>query len=305
MRDETMPEIYRGDLRELVVDRYATLTPDTAVYILCPKHKDTNRPSLRVYANGAKCFTCGAYLTRVEFSNLFSDKERTSARILASTLSRKRVERSLVDPVLAAHSGHQALMDDAGSSPAWDWLEARGINLRMVQQYWIGHNGIAFTLPVWDTPEGNIVTVRYRRDDAIAPHLFKFWGLKGNNDVLLYPHATVQQTIVIVEGEMDALLLRRHGLPAYSFTNGTLAVPKDDDLDRMLPNVSRIILPRDQDAPGRDGTKKLVARLNHWRPEVDVIPMYWPVELGKDVTALWQRADGRFPNLVTMIRGYL
>lgn len=294
-----MATVCEGDLRTLVVDKWTTLTDDTPVYIYCPRHEDKSRPSMRVYPDGAHCFTCGAHLNRREFSALFDERELTSAKLLADTWTHTRSTKPRVDPYTAARAAHESLMQHLEGDETWAWLEGRGLDADMARRYTLGHNGVAYTLPVFDAA-GEVVTVRYRRDDAVAPHLFKFWGLKGFNGTALYPWPAQQPTTALTEGEMDALLLRKHGVAAYSFTNGARAVPSREELRRMLPATKHVLLVRDQDVPGKEGTANLIPVLS----EAGIVwtTFSWDLSLGKDATALWQRHDSRFPDLVTELQ---
>lgn len=74
----------------------------TPVYVYCPEHEDTHRPSMRVYPNGATCFTCGAYVNRVAFSRPFRGERHTLAKLLARSLDRSPRKTSTINPKAAA-----------------------------------------------------------------------------------------------------------------------------------------------------------------------------------------------------------
>lgn len=297
MADNLYPD---GDLRHLVAEEGEALEGDRPIYILCPYHDDKSRPSLAVYPDHAFCFTCRHYLHRDNFLALFSERERATAFFTQSRRAHKP-PKPKVDVRLAASIAHDALMDHIHGYDKIEWLQERGITTTMIEQYCIGHNGIAYSLPVWGA-DGALVTVRYRRDDTEAPHLDKYWGLRGANGTLLYPNVPHQERIVLTEGEFDALLLRRYGLPAYSFTNGAQSMHKSAVLRERLPGVKYVWLAFDQDGPGQESAHKLLSLLE----EIDIIgtTLTWAREVGKDVTEVWQRHDGMFQQLLGAMQSH-
>lgn len=281
---------YPGDLRDLVdADWRSTGLP---VYMFCPAHTDRSRPSMRVYSDGAHCFTCGAHLFRDQFSALFSSREQTAALIHQAGYSHKAIpRREQVPPGRLALLAHDLLRDNDAQL---DYLERRGISRTLVDLYGLGHYGPAYTLPVHDDA-GRVITVRFRRDDAVPSDLPKYWGMRGINDTYLYPiHGPLPPAVVLTEGELDTLLLRRYGLPAFTFTNGTHGFLKAD-LPTLFQRVETVVLMRDQDDAGRASSLLLVAALSM---VPSVLNEDWPLSEGKDVTELWQNNSRWFPSLL-------
>ena len=297
MRDNLYPD---GDLRHLVAEDGEALEGDRPIYILCPYHEDKHRPSLAVYPNSAYCFTCRTYIPRDAFLALFPDAEKAAAFFTASRRPHKP-SKPTVKPWVAMMSAHDRLMR-MQESPEWGWLEQRGIQFEQVFEYLLGHNGVAFSLPIFDEKD-DVVTVRYRRDDAAAPHLDKYWGLRGANQTLLFPHPPKEERIVLTEGEFDALLLRRYGLPAYSFTNGAQSMHKPEVIRERLAGVKHVTVVFDTDAPGRESSEKLLKLLEELG--VTSVVVGWTPFIGKDVTELWQRNPELFQKIVTNIKHYV
>lgn len=93
----------------------------------------------------------------------------------------------------------------------------RGLRLRTVQRHRLGYDGQALVLPVYE--HGKLVNVRRRfwpepRDPKIV-------GLAGRGSQLYPSPVTPGSTVVLCEGEFDALLARQEGMPARVITTTT------------------------------------------------------------------------------------
>lgn len=281
-------EPYNGDLRELVGED--TLRGDQPVYTYCPVHEDNNRPSLAVYDNHAHCYTCGAHLSRKQFSDAYSAEAKWQAKLRRQLGGVRRVTTPTVKvDVAALIRSSQAILK--GASQKRQYLYDRGLSDETIDTYALGYSGSAYTLPLLDEPQ----TVRFRRDDAVTTDGNKYWGLRGQNDTRLYPH-NIRGTnpIVLTEGEFDALLLRQYGLNAYSFTNGSKAIPPQSVLDAFFGDRA-VVLMRDQDSPGQESSEDLLMLLKN------AYPIYWLLERGKDVTEVWQHDRDFFDYLTQLV----
>lgn len=317
-----MGTVYDGDLRELVVEPGEPLDRP---YILCPYHDDKNRPSMRVYENGAHCFTCGVHLNRREFSARFDEKELTTAKFRGGMERKKLPKRVALDPAVVAKVAHEKLMRTDAMGLERHWLRQRGIFENLTEQLGLGHNGVAFTLPVYDvhpfTPDYKVLNVRYRRDDAVAPFIdMKYWGLRGFNDLMLYPCRCDEEVAYLTEGEFDALLLREHGLPAFSWINGSSSMPTKEQWQHFFPHLKVLVRVGDQDTAGRTGSDRLLngyERPLHFRnershqsgfrdyfPDTEVHNVTWDLSLGKDVTAYYQQNALAFDALIDHLEGF-
>lgn len=195
------------------------------------------------------------------------------------------------------------------------WLQDRGLSLDTIHFAHIGHNGRRFTIPVY-SGKGRLLTIRSRRDDEFGTHEWdetrekwreipKYKGMDGRNGNYLYPewllaeHLTFQvdidffllgkhtdkQSVHVVEGELDALLLWQQGYPALSITNGAgqmVHVPKM--LKESYPLITRLIFLGDQDDIGYQAC--VVAMEEALRLGFEVEKRSWPLEWGKDVSEL-------------------
>lgn len=288
-------EPYTGDLRDLVAEE--SYSSDRPVYVLCPVHDDNNRPSLAVYDNHAHCYTCGAHLSRRQFSDAYSAEAKWQAKLRRQTGAVRRVSTPTVQvDVTALIRSSQAILQSAGDKR--EYLHQRGLSDYTISTYQLGYSGSAYTIPLLDEPR----TVRFRRDDAVTTDGNKYWGLRGQNNTRVYPHVPTEKIITLTEGEFDALLLRQYGLHAYSLTNGALAVPSWQELQQLFSDITRVVLVRDQDKAGREGTERL------YRAFCDAAIAAYPIEWspdhyrGKDVTEVWQRDPARFDQLLYLFQ---
>lgn len=296
--------VYQDDLRELFVERGAGLVSGQVVRTFCPFHDDQHTPSLAIYEDHAYCYTCRKYLSRRAISGLFTQEELTSAKILSGLLKKIPAPKVKVDVPKMALVSHHSLLAEWGER-AREYLARRGIDAHTIESFQLGHNGIAYTLPVYEE-DGSIVTLRFRRDDAqVGAHssLPKYYGLRGHNQTRWYPWPPSQagqaETIVLTEGEFDALLLRQQGLNAYSLTNGNMAeVSKPESLRALFAGIERVIFCRDQDAAGREGTAALSDALTNHVWHVTWTNLSWDEHKGKDVTELWRRNRPLFERVV-------
>lgn len=251
---------FDGDLRELYTDE--DLSPTTAVYIHCPMHVDKRRPSMRVYAEGAKCFTCGAYLSRRALLEKAEPDRITAAKLHSSGRSQKvarpelRVEEIRVLARIAA---------EVSTPDELSYFENRGLTPETVGRYWLGHYGFGYTIPVFSSDGGmvnDIVTVKFRRDEYLAyDDTPKYWGLRGHNEPRVYPWPVPaeEKHIILVEGEFDCLILRQAGLSAYTLTSGAASWNKINQT--TFPTHTHITLLYDSDEAGLEAEGHLLEHL--------------------------------------------
>lgn len=287
-------EPYTGDLRDLVAEE--SYSADRPVYVLCPVHDDNNRPSLAVYNDHAHCYTCGAHLSRRQFSDAYSAEAKWQAKLKRQTGAVRRVSTPTVQvDVEALIRSSQAILQSAGEKR--EYLHQRGLSDITIYTYQLGYSGSAYTIPLLDEPR----TVRFRRDDAVTTDGNKYWGLRGQNDTRLYPHAPSGPVVLLTEGEFDALLLRQHGHNAFSLTNGNLAMPPKEWLREVFANRF-VTLVRDQDKAGREGSERLYRALVEAGVRAEVFSWSPDYYQGKDVTEVWQHSPEHFERLLFLLR---
>lgn len=179
-----------------------------------------------------------------------------------------------------------------------DWLLARGLSLKTIIRFRLGHDGSRFTIPLFNDRD-ELITFRFRRDDAIATSYFeprdgqeheipKYAGLPGRNGLYLFADWLLtpdMEYVVVCEGELDCVLLWQEGIPAVSPTNGAGQLKHVARLLERYPDIKKLWIASDQDDPGYEGAKELIRNERG-------LPAYrlnWDLkEWGKDVTELYR-----------------
>lgn len=297
-----MKQIRRVDLR--LATGSDPPGPKAPVMLKCPAHAD-DAASLAVFPDHIKCFGCSFVIQkRMEalawllglpsWQDALSVAEKYYAREVV------KPERKVRPPTLAEVSIYERMLGDR-----IEWLLERGLSKEAIRSAGIGHNGAAFTIPIFDS-DWNLVSLRYRRDDKFGTEdangrkLPKYRGWYGRNEAFLYPAPKFSRDrrdyVVIVEGELDALLLWDKGLPAITVTNGAgrqglvLKILADffKSIERdpyRRPPIRQLIICGDRDPPGIAASQRLFEEANY--PEV--LWLCWPPELAKDITELYQK----------------
>lgn len=295
------------DYRELIdgLDLRAILAPQRSVsgvkpvMLRCFWHGD-HHFSLAVYKDHLHCFGCGVhkgvldYLAELDHLDIKGDFAGT-VRILAEKYG---TGFKIPVPVHQAPVQKEQLPMDAGVAKLYHdrlgekraWFRNRGLTDRIIDAQLLGYDGRAFTIPVWH-PSGELLTIRYRRDDMLGDSGPKYWGVQGRNETLLYNEGALAaaRSVVICEGELDCLRLWQEGIPAVSSTNGVNGmITIWDRVNHLF--CSRIVIAFDQDDAGRAGARELQKKINgssyrsvSWeRSRI----LRWNKRLGKDITDL-------------------
>lgn len=192
-----------------------------------------------------------------------------SAPIGSTTAGSSGSATTAVSPEHGIHAAHQA------------WLKAREIDPALAEK--LGFRSVKDGKGYWlATPfveNGREINAKrrltsrkdFRMDDG-AP--LTLW----NHDCLLDPRVqSGEQSVIVTEGEMDALAAIQSGFPfAVSVPNGAPTQASDDPfeakryayLDRLRPildKVGRFILCGDADGPGQALNQDLARILGPWR----------------------------------------
>lgn len=148
-------------------------------------------------------------------------------------------------------------------------------------------------------PPSVLRAVKYRHDpeydlcedECTCP---KYWGIKGRNRGLLYdPSGALSglrevRSLVLTEGELDALLLVQHGVPAVSALNGARDLTALEPLKRF----AEVVIAKDMDSAGQKGA--LLAREALGNARI----VTWYVERVYDERGSYKPAQG-YPKDVT------
>lgn len=172
----------------------------------------------------------------------------------------------------------------------------RGLTNETLYQYDIGWDSAqtAYTIPVRDV-DGELVNVRrYQLDPPDGRR--KIWGVTGMNEPRLYPMSvfdTNPRSVVVCEGEWDALLTIQNGFPAVTRT-GAANVWKAEWGEHFRDRI--VYLCHDMDKKGQTANRKLVRLLEPVARDVRVLHLPYDLEEkhGKDLTDFWMDHDRDF-----------
>lgn len=154
---------------------------------------------------------------------------------------------------------------------AVQWLQSvRKISPEAVKAYHVADKNGALMFPY--LREGELVAAKYR-----ATKEKKFWT-DANCEPCLFGWQALQadaRSVVIVEGELDALAMWDYGFPALSVPFGGGGKDKqqwiENEFDRLAV-YDEIFLALDNDAAGKEGVAEIIKRLGRERCRIVTLP---------------------------------
>lgn len=149
----------------------------------------------------------------------------------------------------------------APSSKVEAYLKLRGFSPETWQRRGVGEYNGAVALPYYEN--GELVLMKFRTPEKHSKH----WREEGGKDVFWgMDLCTPEKPLIIVEGEMDALALDECGIEnVVSVPSGAGNLECVDNCWEWLEQFNRIIIWPDNDEPGHEMARKLIARLGEWR----------------------------------------
>lgn len=257
----------------------------------CPFHHDVKRSaSLNVESGLWYCNTCDIggsvddLLDRIASGDgavaYFSEVDESEFKRNGKTPAPVKISEAQV------RGWHSALM----STPrVLDPFRAkRGLNEDTLARFQIGWDADqdAYTIPVRNA-QGDLVNIRFYQIDP-SDERRKIWSIMGHGSPVLYPIAQLDdnQSIVLCEGEWDALLTIQKGFPAVTRT-GAAKVWKDSW--NPLFQDKCVLLCHDMDEPGQAGNLRVQAALRDYAAETRIVKLPYRVtpKDGKDLTDFW------------------
>lgn len=227
----------------------------------CPFHEETH-PSMSV--NVAKgvfvCFACGAkgHVNRIAqhlgvegFGITASDEVALASQITRALDVFDQSQRSVqVMPTVALEPFYL----DRG---LWYWVGERGLSEDTVVGFGLGFDLIenAAVVPMHDIV-GNLLAVSRRYIDH-SEYRWKYprARYKKSHNLYLGHECWHQETIVVTEGQVDALKVWDAGFPAVALCGSSVSVQQVELLRRLAPE--RIVSMFDNDDAGRRGHAQL------------------------------------------------
>ena len=249
--------------------------------VVCPYHEES-APSLHISCEGkAYCHGCG--WSAMNIIDLYAKMEGCSYMD-----ARQWLYENLVNAVSArlVNRHHELLMKNG---KAIDYLTGRFVSDFCIQGYRLGYNpnNHRITLPIMDQ-FGTCVNIRSLAWEKGRNSRCKVINLKGHAEVRLFPEdrlvAEDPTNVLLVEGEMDALVGWSFGIPTVTWTGGATSYNKDYE---WLFRDRNVFILYDNDEAGRRGARNQLARL---KDVCRVTALYPLMEEGKDLSD-WAKLD--------------
>lgn len=148
-----------------------------------------------------------------------------------------------------------------------EWWHGRGLDDVTINRFFVGWDGKRYTIPaIYRLVPFGVKRRQSEIDDGITA---KYVSITGSR-VGLFNADTLwnADSVVICEGEIDAMLLERWGFRAITTTGG--AGTFKPEWVRFFAHVKRIALLYDNDKAGREGAAKVHAMMR--RAEIITLP---------------------------------
>lgn len=242
---------------------------------ICPFHDDANG-SLSIDTEGVGQYychsaACGARGT--SFVGFYVQKYGVPYELALQEIYAKYI-RPII-PVQDVLDNHKRLLE-IPIIHAW-LLEHRGITLDTIKYFKLGHDGQRITIPIENQFEMIVNQRRYditkKSDAKMVSHA------QGYGGACLFPSFNLaKDTVVLVEGEWDAMLGNQYSVPCICSTGG--AGYWTEEFSQLLSGKNVIVL-LDNDDAGRKGTEIAVSSLSNYASTVRIAE--YPYE-GCDLT---------------------
>jgi DNA primase len=294
------------DLR-LAVDESAFGDMPTKIRCLNPNHDDP-AASLAVYPDNLHCYGCGWHrndadealalllgISKVEAATRLHQYDSDKLDAYREKVA-KEARRDPM-PYGVAVMYNRFLREQMPQR--LEWFYERGLTDETIDTHLLGHDGYRFSIPVFDSNH-QLLTIRFRRDDLLLPEMWdchdatsrvpKYSGTKSRNGLYLYGEHWLSQmesdSVIVTEGELDALRLWQAGLCGVSATNGARQSARVPSLLYGLSErVDTIIAATDMDEPGEEAATRLAKAAT----EAGMTCIRWAWIDGKDITEHLQR----------------
>ena len=250
------------------------------------------RPSFSVKGKDGACYchACGYKCSSVV--GLYQD-----VRGVAYVDALRELWGELIEPLVPEGEVRDAHRELLRNDLMLGRLEKRrGIKSETVERFQLGWRGERIWIPIRNE-HGYCVDVR--RYDMMGRHDAKVISYrKGHGAARLFPIDSLNRsdTVVLVEGEMDAMVGCQEGLAALTVTSGAKTFPTK--LAPAFGDKQVIVIP-DNDKAGREGAERRVRSLAQVGASVRLTTL--PVKKkGEDLTDWLLRYGGRAADLLEM-----
>jgi DNA primase len=249
------------DLRLAVVEHPHGQDPEFLKCWIKPERS----ASMAVYSDHLHCFGCGYHEHRI-IESLAAVLDIPVSQ--AFRRARYYVSHRATEQAQALEALHPATSESLsrllwGSySRKLGWLRQRGMSDDAIRQFGLGYDGEKFSIPIWDANH-RLVNIRFRRDDELGVVGPKYSGMRGRNELRMYPEHHFSSIVgiewcVVCEGELDAMLLWDRGIAAISPTNGASSVKHAASYLNQY-KIKRVYVCTDQDEPGDKAAEEFMS----------------------------------------------
>ena len=154
------------------------------------------------------------------------------------------------------------------SEPALNYLHSRGFKDDVIRQFKLAETG-----------QGTAIAIPYYKNDKIVGVKYrsfldkKMWNEKETEPVLFNrENCSEAESLIIVEGEFDAISFKHYGLDVVSVPNGTGDVRWIEVEWEWLEQFQKIYLAFDYDTAGQKCAEQIAGRLGRWRCYNVILP---------------------------------
>ena len=226
----------------------------------CPFCQDKEQKFAIGLNNGAfNCYhlnTCGVKGSFVEFQKLLGDEPETIYGQKQAFYRQTKKQYKLPTAKITAPS-----------NPVISYLiKSRGFTADTIKHFGIGASGTAVMLPYYRN--NVLVNIKYRDINDKK----KMWTEKEAEPILFNRDNIYDETLVICEGEYDAMALFQYGIDAVSVPMGAKNFEWVDNEWDYLEEFKAIYLCFDNDRAGIEAVRDLVQKLGAWRCKGVVLP---------------------------------
>ncbi|MDD5218995.1 MAG: toprim domain-containing protein [Candidatus Bipolaricaulis sp.] len=267
--------------------------------IYCAWHDDRATPNMVVFQDHGYCFACGKRVSAIELIEklhglsysesvqyLWTNRDRASLR-------GRHVLPPLEEEYVMKHA--RQLADATAGARARQYLCGRGITAAAVLKFKLGCSETEVLIPHY--VEGVLTNVKHR----VLPEYQRegqptYRSLTGRPLTQLWPYDTVSQfptsTLILTEGEFDAMIAWQAGLPAASVPSGVNRPLLE--WFSVLQKFDKVFVAFDQDDAGNAAWDRFKEKRDAFgktneQKFADVcntqfVRVTWPASWGKDIT---------------------
>lgn len=273
------PQGVRDRLKPWIVGRIIDEGETRAWCPICEKPGESNSPS-GSFNFGEGLFTCFSKCGGMSIPSLLRMMKATedvdqAQEAKSEERKVRNINEALSAPQRKLPSARQieAYVDRLLSNP--NALRAlrdkRGYTKKTIEEFNIGWDGQRYTIPIYER-NGELVNVRRYKLNAKEPKdKMRSWGTGlGSRRLFLSDILDRSDTVIITEGETDALLGRQYDLPTMSHTAGAGAWYErwNEEFEGKI-----VYICYDCDDTGRRGARRVARSLEMFAKEIYIISL--------------------------------